>query len=300
MMAAGEMGMAMMPGAMGQMRQGKKLKTGDWFCPNCGDHQYARNEQCRQCGTAKPAGNFVAGMKPGDWHCPACGDLQFAKNLECRKCGTPNPDPQASQTQMETAIATRAANTVEKPGDWYCPSCGDMQYARNLQCRKCGTPAPDPEAAKAAAAQAAMKSQSMRQQMKPGDWHCTQCGDLQFAKNMQCRRCNTPNYQAMYLSMMAAQGGGVGMDGMMAAQGGGGCPGSKGMQKGFQQQQQQQQLLQAQQQQLQQMSAMMGQENFAALQVGLAMMGQGQENWTDESWQAGGKGMNKAGRFNPY
>ena len=27
-------------------------------------------------------------MKPGDWCCPSCGDLQFAKNAECRRCGT--------------------------------------------------------------------------------------------------------------------------------------------------------------------------------------------------------------------
>merc|ERR1740138_23136 len=31
------------------------------------------------------------GMMPGDWTCPACGDHQFARNLQCRKCGTDNP-----------------------------------------------------------------------------------------------------------------------------------------------------------------------------------------------------------------
>ena len=32
-------------------------KEGDWGCPNCGDHQFARNVACRQCGAAKPAGS---------------------------------------------------------------------------------------------------------------------------------------------------------------------------------------------------------------------------------------------------
>jgi len=32
---------------------------------------------------------------PKDWNCPGCGDLQFARNHECRKCGTPKP-PAAS------------------------------------------------------------------------------------------------------------------------------------------------------------------------------------------------------------
>lgn len=46
----------------------------------------------------------------GDWFCPGCGDLQFARNLECRRCRTPNPAPdpfvleklarQASQSAM--------------------------------------------------------------------------------------------------------------------------------------------------------------------------------------------------------
>jgi len=31
------------------------------------------------------------GMMPGDWTCPACGDHQFARNLQCRKCGADNP-----------------------------------------------------------------------------------------------------------------------------------------------------------------------------------------------------------------
>merc|ERR1712110_1185560 len=27
-------------------------------------------------------------------------------------------------------------------GDWACPSCSDIQFARNTVCRKCGTPKP--------------------------------------------------------------------------------------------------------------------------------------------------------------
>merc|ERR1712176_36360 len=30
-------------------------------------------------------------MRPGDWMCPACGDLQFAKNANCRQCGMARP-----------------------------------------------------------------------------------------------------------------------------------------------------------------------------------------------------------------
>lgn len=28
-------------------------------------------------------------LRPGDWVCTACNDLQYAKNTQCRKCGSP-------------------------------------------------------------------------------------------------------------------------------------------------------------------------------------------------------------------
>merc|ERR1719428_313755 len=28
------------------------------------------------------------------------------------------------------------------PGDWHCPKCKDLQFARNTVCRKCGEPKP--------------------------------------------------------------------------------------------------------------------------------------------------------------
>jgi len=79
-------------------------------------------------------------------------------------------------------------NAGMKPGDWHCPLCGDIQFARNTECRKCGAPNPDP-ASSAAAMEVAMSSKFTE---KPGDWYCPSCGDLQFAKNLQCRKCGTP------------------------------------------------------------------------------------------------------------
>jgi predicted RNA-binding Zn-ribbon protein involved in translation (DUF1610 family) len=249
----------------------KNPKPGDWYCPGCGDLQFARNAECRRCSTPKPDGIAMAGLKPGDWHCPACGDLQFAKNMECRKCGTPNPDPEGSQAAMEAGRAAAASKHSEKPGDWYCPSCGDLNFARNLECRKCGTPTADPEAAQAAAA-----VQKSKQAQRPGDWHCTQCGDLQFAKNMHCRRCNTPNYQAIYLQMVGAAGA-TGMQGK-------GANGAN--------------MASIQQQQQQQMNAMnemmMGQIDNA---VAMALMSQGHGAMPGSK---GGQFGGMQNRSNPY
>lgn len=44
-------------------RGGRKPSTtqpmlpGDWTCPGCGDHQFARNRVCRFCGASRPLGN---------------------------------------------------------------------------------------------------------------------------------------------------------------------------------------------------------------------------------------------------
>merc|ERR1719453_1682996 len=101
--------MMMMMGMMNQQGMGMKggakdgMQPGDWLCPACGDHQFARNTQCRKCGAAKPAdgggGGGAGGMQtmygggarmggggggpnsfqPGDWMCAKCGDHQFAR-----------------------------------------------------------------------------------------------------------------------------------------------------------------------------------------------------------------------------
>merc|ERR1712217_557300 len=188
--------MMMMQGGKGGWSAQKpkaNTKAGDWMCPSCGDHQLAKNEECRKCGQAKPSQDKRIGMKPGDWLCPGCKDLQFAKNVVCRQCGTPNPDPDASLQAMEAGKASGNDGATEKPGDWYCPSCGDLQFARNSECRKCGTPNPDPDA-KGAGKKTGGKGKAA---MKPGDWYCSSCGDLQFARNMQCRQCGAPNMQMM-------------------------------------------------------------------------------------------------------
>jgi len=206
------MNMMMMGKGKGKGMTGKmggQMKPGDWRCPGCGDHQFAKNSECRKCGTPKPSQSF--GMKAGDWNCPNCQDLQFAKNNECRKCGTANPDPEGTKAALEAGLAAGFGGIMEKPGDWYCPGCADLQFARNQECRKCGTANPDPEASAQAASSAGNGVSE-----KPGDWYCPGCNDLQFARNQQCRKCGTPNpdpTQTMAIAMAnGASGGGKGKD----------------------------------------------------------------------------------------
>lgn len=160
------------------------------MCTSCGDHQFARNHQCRRCGTPNPCsvsqGNatFASGgmqPKPGDWYCPSCNDLQFARNVQCKRCGSPNPNP----------TNTAGSSFHMKPGDWLCPNCGDLQFARNAQCRKCGTSNPE-QSSMMLSPPSIFSAKGKGKEMKPGDWNCPKCGDHQFARNVQCRRCGTP------------------------------------------------------------------------------------------------------------
>ena len=51
-----------------------------------GDQQQTADGKKKRTGRARPQHMLV-----GDWLCPACGDHQFAKNLHCRKCQTLRP-----------------------------------------------------------------------------------------------------------------------------------------------------------------------------------------------------------------
>mmetsp|Transcript_32516 Transcript_32516/g.101438 ORF Transcript_32516/g.101438 Transcript_32516/m.101438 type:complete len:241 (-) Transcript_32516:65-787(-) len=65
----------------------------------------------------------------------------------------------------------------QKPGDWICQNCGDLVFSYRDKCNKCG----------------ASKSRSVqRLGTKKGDWACPGCGDLVFASKDACTMCGTP------------------------------------------------------------------------------------------------------------
>merc|ERR1719491_2730034 len=37
------------------------MRPGDWTCPNCQDHVFAKNDACRRCGTPKSAAGGCGG-----------------------------------------------------------------------------------------------------------------------------------------------------------------------------------------------------------------------------------------------
>lgn len=74
-----------------------------------------------------------------------------------------------------------------KPGDWYCPMCGDLVFAKRNSCNMCGYSG---VGMPAMMSDGANKTSSPRSG-KPGDWVCPNCNDLVFSYRDKCNKCGT-------------------------------------------------------------------------------------------------------------
>eukprot|EP00434_Breviolum_minutum_P001210 symbB.v1.2.001058.t2/scaffold33.1/size517934/10 len=160
--------------------------------------------------TPAPTGRTF-NTKPGDWNCKACGDLQFARNTKCRRCGAPKPSQEELDAAPPAQVKMAPNGRPMRPGDWLCPNCGDHNFARNPQCRKCGTPKPVTVdmLGGAGAGDVGGKGHARSphgSDLRPGDWICPKCHDHVFARNEHCRRCGQSRPTGADLAAMAAAG----------------------------------------------------------------------------------------------
>ena len=87
-----------------------RIKSGDWVCPKCKNHNFANKKVCNRTGCEEPKprgggrgrdsrghksdkirGFSDSNMKPGDWNCPKCKNHNFAKREICNRCDTRKP-----------------------------------------------------------------------------------------------------------------------------------------------------------------------------------------------------------------
>jgi len=150
------------PTALAQEASGSSnwLKA-DWYCPVCEDLQFARNLQCRKCGAPNPNpesampdtripdaivgyvgadGRLKKGFKPKK----VC---KFFLEGRCNKAAmctyAHSEDDLHGGAGPEAWIPQKEKGGGKGKEDWNCPCCGDLQFARNDACRKCGTPNPN-------------------------------------------------------------------------------------------------------------------------------------------------------------
>jgi len=171
------------------MEKKSSFRTGDWMCPKCNDHQFARNKFCRKCREPRPQNTTSTtntsnrsqnsrkiNEKRGDWYCSKCFDHQFARRTECRSCKSARPsnyNPNGfnrieKQTQLDGSVSnsTKVSSfqtTQERP----------IRPIRPIR--------------------RARQPRHPRQiDFRDGDWNCSKCNGHQFASRTICRDCGAP------------------------------------------------------------------------------------------------------------
>ena len=130
------------------LRSSSNFRPGDWLCPMCQGHNFARNTHCFSCRETRPADSLrfeTTSDEPaqivrrdGDWDCEECGVLNFARRGSCFRCSAPPP-------AGHIANSNPSQTTMRLPGDWDC-ACGGHNYASRMTCFRCNEPkAEEPE-----------------------------------------------------------------------------------------------------------------------------------------------------------
>ncbi|KAJ3697697.1 hypothetical protein LUZ61_001402 [Rhynchospora tenuis] len=69
-----------------------------------------------------------------------------------------------------------------KHGDWICPVCNFMNFAKNMKCLKCNSESEE--------RYSILREEQEHLPLKAGDWVCQKCNFLNFAKNTECLQCH--------------------------------------------------------------------------------------------------------------
>ncbi|XP_057744921.1 zinc finger protein VAR3, chloroplastic-like isoform X1 [Arachis stenosperma] len=72
-------------------------------------------------------------------------------------------------------------DVLMKQGDWVCPKCNFLNFARNIRCLRCDSLCEQKIKQ--------FKEDNNHLPLKKGDWICNTCNFLNFAKNTRCFQC---------------------------------------------------------------------------------------------------------------
>jgi len=195
--------------------ESNKLKPGDWICPSCLDHQFGRNDTCRKCGTPKEmASDNLAEM--------------LGQGIDVPTITERAAPQQVQQFLMQHVVEQHAVDIFLKLDpklQKIVMNKGSLAEARDQTAMLMGR---IKQAQKIA-------SGAITMELKPGDWICPGCHDVQFSRNTTCRQCGSPKPGGGggggcgHTAAFAQMGGMGGMGGMRGVQGTQGMQGMQGM-----------------------------------------------------------------------
>uniref|UniRef100_A0A7N0VIW3 RanBP2-type domain-containing protein n=1 Tax=Kalanchoe fedtschenkoi TaxID=63787 RepID=A0A7N0VIW3_KALFE len=88
-----------------------------------------------------------------------------------RDTNTPGSMQNQYPNSYGQAPRPRGQQIEMKKGDWICPKCTFMNFARNMKCLECEEARP-------------------RRQLSNGEWECPQCDFFNYGRNTSCLRCD--------------------------------------------------------------------------------------------------------------
>ncbi|XP_072975920.1 uncharacterized protein [Typha angustifolia] len=80
------------------------------------------------------------------------------------------PPPKVKQPPPPPKKRVGRDDVEMKKGDWLCPKCDFMNFAKNTVCLQCDAKRP-------------------KRQLLPGEWECPRCNFLNYRRNMACFHC---------------------------------------------------------------------------------------------------------------
>jgi len=146
-------------------------EAGDWQCPNCNDLQFARNTHCRLCDEPKPS-EVISGDSPANWGRKRRiepDDMSLDVDAFVKQWGL-DENVRFRLLALSDDLRADVMSSFDPGPATRQVSAKFVSFLRSKE-RKSGQGNPEPQS---------------------GDWHCPNCNDLQFARNVRCRSCDEP------------------------------------------------------------------------------------------------------------
>jgi enamine deaminase RidA (YjgF/YER057c/UK114 family) len=191
----------------------------------------------------RPRGPRPIEGENGNWKCTVCSTINFASRTECHTCRRPGLGQFHGHTQFQGDRGgfqemRGFQNTVEGTGprlggapvegiggNWRCPTCANVNFAKRENCNRCQTDRPplelilareqelEQERALAAASGATIPNihaASARKFAPPvagvdGNWECLTCSTVNFASRESCHRCTAGRPPQEHIKARAEQ-----------------------------------------------------------------------------------------------